>query len=112
MKALLNAWKEACTSTSPSTVLIPQGTYSLGIVELSGPCKSRINLEVEGTLGAPSQISGDSWVTFSNMDGFTLSGKGTFDGQGQAAWNQNDCGTNANCKSLAVVWRFSSIPLS
>ncbi|XP_038993399.1 polygalacturonase-like [Hibiscus syriacus] len=36
-KPLLDAWKEACGSTTPTTILIPEGTYLLSQSTLEGP---------------------------------------------------------------------------
>ncbi|KAH8480476.1 hypothetical protein H0E87_030665 [Populus deltoides] len=85
-EALTNAWKSACASTKPSKVLIPRGTYWLRKVTLAGPCKAAIKLQVDGILQAPvdpNKLSGGHWVNFRYVDQFTLSGRGTFDGQGK-----------------------------
>uniref|UniRef100_A0A199U9S1 Polygalacturonase n=1 Tax=Manihot esculenta TaxID=3983 RepID=A0A199U9S1_MANES len=65
-----------------------------------------MELQVQGTLLAPinpSSYAKDSWITFAYIDQFKLSGGGTFDGQGQVAWKQNNCGRNPKCKRLPVV---------
>ncbi|KAK9924405.1 hypothetical protein M0R45_032774 [Rubus argutus] len=94
-QALANAWKDACASTSPS------------------PCKAPIEMQVQGTLQAPedgSQLSKpDTWIDFSYLDKLTLSGGGTFDGQGALAWKQNDCHKKANCNSIAINLRFNFV---
>ncbi|KAH8480471.1 hypothetical protein H0E87_030660 [Populus deltoides] len=85
-EALTTAWKSACASTKPSKVLIPSGTYWLRKVTLAGPCKAAIKLQVDGILKAPvdpNKLSGGHWVNFIYVDQFTLSGRGTFDGQGK-----------------------------
>ncbi|KAJ4826960.1 hypothetical protein Tsubulata_015806, partial [Turnera subulata] len=101
-EALLAAWKEACASTTPSKVLIPAGEYLMGPAELLGPCKAPIELQVEGTVKAPPEPKGESWVTFQQIDGFTLSGKGTFNGQGHIAWGNNNCHQNPACKKFPI----------
>ncbi|KAJ6696967.1 hypothetical protein OIU85_003341 [Salix viminalis] len=91
--ALTNAWKDACASMKPSKVRIPSGTYSLRQVTLAGPCKAAIELQVNGILKAPvnpNQFSGGHWVNFRYIDQLTLSGSGTFDGQGNVAWSKSD----------------------
>ncbi|KAG5224518.1 polygalacturonase [Salix suchowensis] len=97
--ALTNAWKDACASTKPSKVRIPSGTYSLRQVTLAGPCKAAIELQVNGILKAPvnpDQFSGGHWVNFRYIDQLTLSGSGTFDGQGNVAWSKSTCSKNKN----------------
>ncbi|KAK4576998.1 hypothetical protein RGQ29_027491 [Quercus rubra] len=44
-QALTKAWKAACASTGQSKVVVPGGTYMLGVVPLEGPCKRPIELQ-------------------------------------------------------------------
>ncbi|PSS05977.1 Exopolygalacturonase [Actinidia chinensis var. chinensis] len=111
-QALMSAWKEACQSTSPSTVVVPKGTYLLNEVIIEGPCRAPIGIRVEGTLKAPadpSQFKGDGWLTLNHIDQFTLDGAGTFDGQGATAWARNDCGNNPQCHKSPMNLRFNFI---
>ncbi|XP_040994254.1 polygalacturonase-like [Juglans microcarpa x Juglans regia] len=88
---LTNAWKDACATPGQSTVVVPAGTYRLGPVQLNGPCKGPIELKVRGTLEAPGDLSffkWGSWVSFERVDQLTLSGNGTFDGQGKSVWGK------------------------
>ncbi|KAI9160112.1 hypothetical protein LWI28_005171 [Acer negundo] len=110
-KALCNAFKEACACPTPSKVLIPKGTFLLAQVSLEGPCKAPVKIVVRGTLKAltdPSKMKADgSWVTFQHIDRLTLSGGGTFDGQGSIAWGT--CGLKSYCKQLPINLRFNFI---
>lgn len=111
-QALLSAWKEACASNTSAKVLIPGGTFALSEVVLEGPCKAPVQFQLQGTLRAPadpSRFKTDGWVTFQNIDGLTLSGGGTFDGQGRIAWAQNDCNKNKNCRTLPINLRFNFV---
>ncbi|KAF3666414.1 Polygalacturonase [Capsicum annuum] len=100
-KAVMDAFKEACAATSPSTIVIPKGTFPMNKVKLQGPCKAPLELQVQATLQAPpdpKQLTGEGeWFTINYLDHFTLSGTGIFDGQGKAAWAQNDCAKSKNC---------------
>ncbi|KAJ6740225.1 POLYGALACTURONASE [Salix purpurea] len=106
-KAFKRAWEDACASTSPSTVLIPKGTFLLGPVIISGPCKAAIELQVKGKLQAPADMSEfegfSSWITLNYVDQFTLTGGGTFDGQGKLESNQRICGKDKHCKLPPVM---------
>lgn len=106
VQALTSAWKEACASARPSTVLIPKGSYKLTKGEFVGPCKSPITFQLQGTLVATSDVStfatGDGWVTFEHVDKLTIAGGGTFDGQGQAVWGKK-CDQTSYCGKLPIV---------
>lgn len=105
-KALMSAWKLACASTSHSKIVIPKGTFALGEVNIRGPCKAPVEIQLQGTLRAPAELGRfktDSWVSFRYIDQFTLSGGGVFDGQGKTAWKQNDCHKNKNCDKIPMV---------
>ncbi|XP_057989087.1 exopolygalacturonase-like [Hevea brasiliensis] len=111
-KALLSAWKEACAAVGSSKIMIPKGTYLLGVVDLKGPCKGAMHLEVQGTFIAPTSPNAHnkaSWITFAYIDRLTISGGGTFDGRGEIAWKQNNCGQNPKCKSLPISLRFDFV---
>ncbi|XP_027183726.1 exopolygalacturonase-like [Coffea eugenioides] len=109
-QALLSAWKAACNSPKPSTIVIPRGTFGLLQASLEGPCKAPIELQVQGTLKAPQNpnlIKDGEWVTIQYLDHFTLSGSGTFDGQGARAWAQNDCAKASDCSKLPNNFSFN-----
>ncbi|CAK9133383.1 unnamed protein product [Ilex paraguariensis] len=115
--ALVSAWKEACASVTPSTILIPKNNYALSQVLFEGPCKSSINFQIQGTVkasGDPSAFKANGpglpgWVTFEHVDLLTVSGGGTFDGQGATAWSKNDCQTNSNCAKLPISLVFNFV---
>ena len=102
-QALKDAWKEACASTSQSTIIIPNATYKLSAIELVGHCKSPIKIQLQGTLQAPADLTGEDWVHFKYIDHFSLTSGGVFDGQGKQAWENNDCDKNPNCARIPMV---------
>ncbi|XP_050387061.1 exopolygalacturonase-like [Argentina anserina] len=112
-EALANAWSDACASTSTSRVIVPNGTYKLKEASFKGPCKAPIELQIQGILQAPrdgNQLSKpDTWIEFAYLNNFTLSGGGTFDGQGEKAWKANTCHKNLKCSSMAINMRFYSV---
>ena len=107
---MTQAWKAACAVTG-SKVVISTGIYKLGLVTLLGPCKGAIEFNLQGTLQAPSDIESfkgkDGWVVFESIDSLTVSGGGVFDGQGQMAWQKNNCAKKYSCDILPIV-RFKS----
>ncbi|KAK8366923.1 hypothetical protein V6Z12_A02G150600 [Gossypium hirsutum] len=93
-KPLLDAWKEACASTSPSKIVIPKGIYFLSTATLDGPCKAPIELQVQGTVKAPADpgaFKEPKWIAFNRIENFKLSGGGVFDGQGTTAYKREGC---------------------
>jgi len=109
LKALTNAWTEACASTSAVKIVIPKGTYNMRMVDVKGPCKAPIELYVDGTIKAPvrpEDVGGEQWLRIQYVNALTISGNGVFDGQGAYAWKQNDCSKNFNCKLLGMVSKY------
>ncbi|XP_021623897.1 exopolygalacturonase [Manihot esculenta] len=106
-KAIMDAWKEACAAAGSSKILIPAGTFLAGIVNVTGPCKGAIEVEVQGTVQAPPDLGGDAWFSFSHINQFTLSGKGTLDGQGEVAWKGESCDKDPKCKKNPMNIRFN-----
>ena len=103
----MTAWKDACASATASKVVVPKGTFKLSGATLQGPCKAPIEFNLEGTLQAPAVGGagfkpGDTWVAFEHVDFLTVSGTGTFDGQGQSAWGQK-CERDEYCGNLPMV---------
>jgi hypothetical protein len=72
--------------------VIPSGTYKLNAIDVKGPCKAPIEIQVDGTIQAPAnqdEIKGaDQWVKFMYVNSLTLSGSGVFDGQGANVWKE------------------------
>ncbi|KAL1560974.1 galacturonan 1,4-alpha-galacturonidase [Salvia divinorum] len=83
--ALLKVWKLACNELTPAKVVIPKGQWTLKQAVLEGPSKAPWNFR------------------------FTLSGGGTFDGNGEVAWTKNDCHKNKNCMKLPINLSFNFI---
>ncbi|TXG75148.1 hypothetical protein ES332_1Z011500v1 [Gossypium tomentosum] len=98
-KPLLDAWKEACASTSPSKFT----------ATLDGPCKAPIELQVQGTMKAPTDpgaFKEPKWIAFNRIENFKLSGGGVFDGQGTTAYKREGCKGHDYCGSLPINLRF------
>ncbi|KAL5710113.1 galacturonan 1,4-alpha-galacturonidase [Ranunculus cassubicifolius] len=91
-KAFTSAWTQACGATQKTKMLIPPGNYLTGPVNFQGQCKNPVEVQLDGTILAPPDLYGvQDWVVFKYITGFTLSGKGGFDGQGKLTWSQNNC---------------------
>ncbi|XP_028758808.1 polygalacturonase-like [Neltuma alba] len=110
--ALAKAWTDACTATEPSKVIVGPGTYTMNAMDIKGPCTApSIELQVDGVIQAPANPASlkgaDQWVRIGYVNGFTLSGTGTFDGQGPAAWKANDCAKNPKCNWPTMNFGFN-----
>jgi len=88
--AFLSAWGRACSSTTPTTIHVPLGRFSVGKVVFKGPCKNKgITVRIDGALVAPSNYdvigNGGKWLYFDEVDGVAVFG-GVLDGQGIGLW--------------------------
>ncbi|CAN1841926.1 G9 [Linum perenne] len=89
-QALVKAFGEACASTTPATIVIPTGTFLCGQTNLKAPCKApSITIQVLGTVKAPSDIAGDTWFLFDNINNLNIVGGGMFDGLGPTCYKTN-----------------------
>ncbi|XP_038991295.1 exopolygalacturonase-like [Hibiscus syriacus] len=111
-KAFISAWENACQATGEVHIVIPKVTYLVGPVKFAGPCKniSKTTVHLKGYLKAATNLSrfgdGASWVEIRSVEGLTLTGGGTFDGQGAKAWPYNSCSNDINCILLPTNVKF------
>lgn len=92
----MKAWGQACQNNGGGTVLIPIGTFLLNTLTFNGPCKGPMFFNINGLLKAPlGKVKDDYWILFEHIDGLTINGQGSLDGQGPSAWSMyNDNGPN------------------
>ncbi|XP_050237274.1 exopolygalacturonase-like [Mercurialis annua] len=94
--SFIKTWRAACDSgAAGAKMLIPKGNYVAGPMVFEGPCKGKITFELQGIVKATtdlSQYSDPNWISFERIDGLTMLGGGTFDGQGAASWKYNKGG--------------------
>ncbi|WOK95305.1 exopolygalacturonase-like [Canna indica] len=113
-KAFQQAWSEACNATGKVKVIIPNGEYFLNPIQFSGPCPNvqALIFQMQGTLKASTDLSkygdGDGWLEFGWVDHLTITGGGTFDGQGAVSWPYNQCPKQKDCKVLPTSVKFLS----
>ncbi|XVF70775.1 hypothetical protein PTKIN_Ptkin11bG0189300 [Pterospermum kingtungense] len=111
-KALGDAWTQACQSGGKSVILIPQGTYLVHPIVLQGPCRGPVALQVKGVVKAPVDAASlylDHWISFRYIDRLSITGGGSFDGQGASAWTYNTCQNDHHCPTLPVSIRFDFV---
>ncbi|CAA7387947.1 unnamed protein product [Spirodela intermedia] len=115
-KAFAAAWKTACSSSAPVTVLVPEGkAYRLKPITFSGPCKSPITVAIKGTILASGRMSDWDgadrrlWMLFDKVDGLRVEGGGTIDGNGQVWWKVSCKVDSAQpCKGAPTALTFRS----
>ncbi|KAF2620818.1 hypothetical protein F2Q68_00038173 [Brassica cretica] len=109
-KAFLNAWLQVCASPVPATLLVPKGEFLTGPVIFAGPCKSKVTIEVQGTITAtPSGYATPEWFLFEHVDNVLLTGPGTFHGKGEAVWKADGCGKKVDCNLPPTSLKFRNI---
>ncbi|KAF5787093.1 putative polygalacturonase [Helianthus annuus] len=101
--AFMNAWNAACQAepNDRSILVIPEGkTFLLKPVSFSGPCKpSSVYVQVSGNIVGPTMKTDwigyhiDTWLSFSMVNGLTVSGSGQINGQGPLWWENACIGT-------------------
>ncbi|RYR01367.1 hypothetical protein Ahy_B06g080244 [Arachis hypogaea] len=99
-QAFEKAWQTACSS-GKTILLVPKGNiYQLKPIRFSGPCKSDIQVQIEGTIEATDEASdyysNDSkyWLVFDNVKKLLVHGGGTIDGNGKIWWQKSSSGIN------------------
>lgn len=99
LQAFFHAFQAACQHEGKARLLIPRGTFVVGPVTFMGPCKNTapLSVHIHATIKASTDISlypgeGEEWVNFNDINGLIVTGKGTLDGQGPAAWKYRDTG--------------------
>ncbi|MED6179471.1 hypothetical protein PIB30_001234 [Stylosanthes scabra] len=113
-EAFLAAWESACSTTTPSTIYVPQGRFLIGKVVFKGSyeyCKSNgITIKIDGALVAPSNyddIGNDgNWLLFDDVNGVSIIG-GVLDGQGNGLWECKRSGKR-NCPMGATNLGFTN----
>ncbi|KAK4797413.1 hypothetical protein SAY86_029739 [Trapa natans] len=95
-EAFKRIWKTACSLKVPSKIIIPAGkTYLLSPVDLSGPCRSKVILQISGSLVAPEDpelwdgLNPHKWLYFHGISHLTIEGEGFVNGMGHKWWAQS-----------------------
>ena len=74
-------------------------------MQFAGPCKAPITIQLNGKLLGSTNLGAykENWIEFFHVTGLTITGTGTFDGQGVSAWPSNKCRSGGPCKTLPMV---------
>ncbi|EYU46750.1 hypothetical protein ABFS82_04G012800 [Erythranthe guttata] len=94
--AFIKAWRAACDSNGAGKVLIPAGNnFFSGEIVFAGPCAGQqaITIEIQGNMSAlpdPSVYSGGAWIMVERAENIEVTGSGTINAHGEAAWQYAD----------------------
>ncbi|KAL6624750.1 hypothetical protein ACP70R_032071 [Stipagrostis hirtigluma subsp. patula] len=93
-QAFREAWRAACAAESAVLLVPSDGSFTITTTTFSGPCKPGLVFQVDGLLMPPdgpdcwpASDNRRQWLVFSNLDGMTLRGAGTIEGNGENWWN-------------------------
>ena len=104
MQAFLKAWIQVCASPVPATLLVPKGNFLAGPIIFAGPCKSKVTVNVQGTISATtSGFATPEWILFERVDNVHRTGPGIIDGRGEAVWAADGCGKKFKCNLPPTV---------
>ncbi|XP_010276517.1 PREDICTED: polygalacturonase At1g48100-like [Nelumbo nucifera] len=91
--AFMAAWKAACAAESGVLLAPSDYVFLIRSTIFSGPCRPGFVFQVEGILMPPDgpdcwpkSDSNKQWLVFYRIDGMTLTGCGTIEGNGQKWW--------------------------
>ncbi|KAG8094797.1 hypothetical protein GUJ93_ZPchr0012g19039 [Zizania palustris] len=101
-KAVMEAWTSACGGTGKQTIVIPNGDFLTGALNLTGPCTGDVTIQLDGNLLGSNDLRKykTNWIEVRHVDNLAITGKGKLDGQGPGVWSKNSCAKNYNCKIL------------
>ncbi|KAF0927618.1 hypothetical protein E2562_035012 [Oryza meyeriana var. granulata] len=93
-EAFRAAWRAACAVESAVISVPSDGTFTITTTTFAGPCKPGLVFQVDGVLMPPDgpdcwppSDNRRQWLVFSNLDGLTVRGAGTIEGNGEDWWN-------------------------
>ncbi|GAB2281632.1 hypothetical protein Dimus_016206 [Dionaea muscipula] len=104
--AFIQAWRATCDSNGPAKMVIPPGNFVTSQVVFGGPCRNpNPIIELQGTVVASKDVStyySPDWFLIENVNGLSIIGSGTFEGQGKINWQDTDCKNNLPNCSLKI----------
>ncbi|ONK78784.1 uncharacterized protein A4U43_C02F22400 [Asparagus officinalis] len=126
-KAFRDAWKASCSQEN-SVLLVPSdGVFTITSTIFNGPCQPGFVFQIDGVLMPPDgpdcwpeSDSKNQWLVFYRVDGMTLRGGGTIEGNGEKWWDlpckphrgPNGTTSPGPCNSPAMIRFFMSSNLT
>ncbi|BFG36745.1 hypothetical protein CerSpe_230190 [Prunus speciosa] len=119
-QAFKNTWNAACQaqiSTSSAVFLVPyKFSFMIQPIIFTGPCKSRLVFQIDGTLVPPDgpkqwpqNTNKQDWLLFKGVHGMLMQGNGLINGRGEKWWDlpcKPHKGGSGPCDSPSII-RFS-----
>ncbi|XP_065859532.1 exopolygalacturonase clone GBGE184-like [Euphorbia lathyris] len=102
----VKAWRAACDFGGMARLVFPKGEFYATETVFEGPCKAPIQVEIQGTIKAGSDISSysdDYWISFERVTGMDVFGPGTVDGNGPNVWKYKEKGASMFPISLKFI---------
>uniref|UniRef100_A0A1D1Y641 Polygalacturonase At1g48100 n=1 Tax=Anthurium amnicola TaxID=1678845 RepID=A0A1D1Y641_9ARAE len=125
--AFKSAWKAACAVENGVLLVPSDSSFMIRSAIFSGPCQPGFVFQVNGVLMPPDgpdcwpeSDSKHQWLVFYRVDGMTLKGEGTIEGNGEDWWNlpckphkgPNGSTLRGPCDSPALIRFFMSSNLT
>lgn len=95
-QAFKEAWEMACSFRGRTRIVIPASyNFLVHPVDFGGPCKSKVTLDISGTIVAPEDpaawkgLNHRKWLYFHGVKHLTIEGGGTVNGRGWIWWAQS-----------------------
>lgn len=86
-------------------VLVPADhIFMLSAGDFRGPCNGQTRFKIDGGIIAsddPNLDRTESWISFNNIEGLSVFGKGVLNGKGAGSWAR--CGNSGSCPNRPTV---------
>nr|XP_004309009.2 PREDICTED: polygalacturonase-like [Fragaria vesca subsp. vesca] len=108
-QAFLKTWAAACSSRQTAFMYVPKGRFLLKAAVFRGPCKSRVLVQIDGTLIAPTDYRalGNSgyWILFIKINGLGVYGA-KLDAKGAGFWACRKSGKSCPVAARSITFNW------
>ncbi|KAJ8766862.1 hypothetical protein K2173_009203 [Erythroxylum novogranatense] len=114
----IETWDAACSYEGDSIFYVPEGTFLVGSITLSGPCYNNQSPEVniKGQLVAPTSLDAfpdSNWIQFKHLRGIVIYGEAgltELDARGGVeAWKDPSCHKSATCEKMVTSLKLDNV---
>ncbi|KAL6127938.1 hypothetical protein ACLB2K_071299 [Fragaria x ananassa] len=108
-QAFLKTWAAACSTRQTAFMYVPKGRFLLKAAVFRGPCKSRVLVQIDGTLIAPTDYRalGNSgyWILFIKINGLGVYGA-KLDAKGAGFWACRKSGKSCPVAARSITFNW------